>query len=87
MREPAPVDPHSITMVPTTATLMATHVRRRTRSPRQSQPPRPAMNGERLWITSVFATDVRDSDMMKDVDATPKHAAMATPGQPVSRII
>ena len=36
MREPAAGDPHSMITVPTRATLMASHVRRRTPSPRQS---------------------------------------------------
>ena len=44
------------------------------------------MNGERLWMTSVLATDVRDRAMMKHVDAVAKHAAMRRPGHPVSRI-
>jgi hypothetical protein len=43
------------------------------------------MKGDRLWMISVFATDVRARAMMKDVDAVAKHAAMRTPGQPVSR--
>ena len=43
------------------------------------------MKGDRLWMTSVFATDVRESDMMKQVEAVAKHAAISTPGQPVSR--
>jgi hypothetical protein len=34
---------------------------------------------------SVFATDVRESERMKHVDAVAMHAAMPTPGQPVSR--
>ena len=64
---------------------MAIHVRRRTRSPRKSQPPSPAMKGDRLWMTSVFATEVRASAMMKQVEAVAKHAAISTPDQPVSR--
>ena len=86
IREPAPAEPQSMTTVPASATPIATHVRRRTRSPRQSHPRSPAMNGERLWMTSVLATDVRDSAMMKHVDAVAKHAAIKTPGHPVSRI-
>src|SRR5207247_2818218 len=63
----------------------ATQVGRRARSPRQSQPPRAGMKGARLWMISVFATEVRARAMMKDVDAVAKHAAMSRPGQPVSR--
>ena len=77
IREPAPAEPQSMTTVPASATPIATQVRRRTRSPRQSHPRSPAMNGERLWMTSVLATDVRDSAMMKHVDAAAKHAAMS----------
>ena len=84
-REPPPVEPQSMTTVPASATPIAAQVRRRTRSPRQSQPPSPAMKGERLWMTSALATDVSDSDMMKHVDASAKHAAIATPAHPVSR--
>src|SRR5512144_257138 len=36
-------------------------------------------------MMSVFATEVRESAMMKLVDAVAKHAAMSTPGHPVSR--
>ena len=43
------------------------------------------MNGDVLWMTSVFATDVRASALMKQVDAMAKQAAMATPGQPMAR--
>ena len=43
------------------------------------------MKGERLWITSVLATEVRASAMMKHVDAIAKHAAIMTPAHPVSR--
>src|SRR5262249_47011680 len=41
--------------------------------------------GDRLWMISVFATEVRDSAMMKAVEAMAKHVAMASPGQPASR--
>ena len=85
MREPAAASPHSITTVPRSAALMATQVRPRTRSPRQSQPPNPAMKGERLWMTSVFATEVCARAMMKHVEAVAKQAAISTPGQPVWR--
>ena len=71
--------------VPMSATPIATHVRRRTCSPRQSQPRSPAMNGDRLWMISVFATEVRESAMMKAVDAVAKQVAMSSPGQPASR--
>ena len=43
------------------------------------------MKGERLWMTSVFATEVRARAMMKHVEAVAKHAAISAPGQPVSR--
>src|SRR5438876_423134 len=82
MRGPAAASPHSITTVPRSAALMATQVRPRTRSPRQSQPPNPAMKGERLWMTSVFATEVCARAMMKHVEAVAKQAAISTPGQP-----
>src|SRR6266545_526107 len=85
LRDPGPGDPHSITIVPARATAIATKVRHRTRSPRHSQPPRPAMKGERLWMISVFATEVRARAMMKHVDAVAKQAAMRSPGQPISR--
>jgi hypothetical protein len=73
--------------VPMSATPIAIHVRLRTNSPRQSQPRSPAMNGDRLWMISVFATEVRESAMMKAVEAVAKHAAMSNPGQPASRTI
>ena len=85
VRELAPASPHSIITVPRSAALMATQVRLRTRSPRQSQPKSPAMKGERLWMTSVFATEVRARAMMKHVEAVAKQAAIRTPGQPVWR--
>src|SRR5438477_12071152 len=78
MHEPAAASPHSITTVPRSAALMATQVRPRTRSPRQSQPPNPAMKGERLWMTSVFATEVCARAMMKHVEAVAKQAAIST---------
>ncbi len=43
------------------------------------------MKGVRLWMISVFATEVRESAMMKAVEAVAKHAAMSSPGQPASR--
>ena len=85
IREPAPASPHSITTVPRRATPIAIHVRKRTRSPRKSQPPSPAMKGDRLWITNVFATEVRARAMMKYIEAVAKHEAISTPGQPISR--
>ena len=43
------------------------------------------MKGDRLWMTSTFATEVRASAMMKQIEAAAKHEAIMTPGQPVSR--
>jgi hypothetical protein len=43
------------------------------------------MNGVRVWMISVLATEVRESAMMNDVDAVAKHTAMRRPGQPASR--
>src|SRR4026207_1304747 len=64
--------------LPTSATLIAAHVRPATRSPIQAQPSRPAMNGLRLWMISTLATAVRASAMMKQVD--PMGEQTATPG-------
>src|SRR6266704_174318 len=75
VRDAAPDDPQSITIVPASATPIAAHVLVRTRSPRKSQPPSPAMKGDRLWTIRVFATEVRDRAMMKQVDAVAKQTA------------
>src|SRR5215471_21433355 len=83
--EPAAHECEAMTTVPESAVAMAIHVRRGTGSPSQSHAPRAAMNGHVLWMTSVFATEVRASALMKQVDAVAKHAAMATPGQPMAR--
>ncbi len=44
----------------------------------------PAMNGLRLWMINTFATDVRCSAMMKQVEAIAKHTAIPTPAAPMS---
>src|SRR5258705_7000093 len=43
------------------------------------------MKGDRLWMTSTFATDVRARAMMKHTEAVAKQEAISTPGQPASR--
>jgi hypothetical protein len=39
------------------------------------------MKGEVLWMMRVFATVVRASALMKQVEAAAKQRAIATPGQ------
>ena len=62
---------------------MASQVRPATRSPIQTHPSSPAMNGLRLWMIRTFATEVRSSAMMKHVEAMAKHTAMPTPVGPM----
>src|SRR6185503_9022521 len=68
------------------AAAMAIQLRRCTRSPIQAQPRSAAMKGEVLWMTRVFATVVRATALMKQVEAMAKQSAIATPGQPMPRI-
>src|SRR5512144_1463491 len=69
--------------LPRSATPMASQVRPATRSPIQTHPSSPAMNGLRLWMIRTFATEVRSSAMMKHVEAMAKHTAMPTPVRPM----
>src|SRR5438094_976258 len=69
--------------LPASATPMASQVRPATRSPIQIHPRSPAMNGLRLWMISTFATEVRWSAMMKQVEPMAKQTAMPTPVAPM----
>ena len=76
--------PPTITATPATATAIASHVRRPTRSP-TSIPKTAASTGARPCRKSTFATEVWFSAAMNEPDETAISAAIARPARPIAR--
>ncbi len=82
-----PADSPSATMIatPRAAPIIATHVERRTCSPRRIRPRTAAMNGAELARNSAFATVVWVNEKMKVMKLPAMHSPAMTPVKPTAR--